>query len=83
MNTILSEYFTLGTSVKNKKDLTYCLFRSLTFPEISNTFLTDNICLFVTPENAGKIRTRVTPNTDTIYAVRKIHKYFRLKEQFE
>ena len=31
MNTILSEYFTLATSVKNKKNLKYCLFRSLTF----------------------------------------------------
>ena len=31
MNTILSEYFTLSTFVKNKKDLKYCLFRSLTF----------------------------------------------------
>ena len=40
MNTILSEYFTLGTSVKNKKDLTYCLFRSLTLLKTSNTFLT-------------------------------------------
>ena len=27
MNTILSEYFTLATSVKNKKDLKYCLFQ--------------------------------------------------------
>ena len=31
MNTILPEHFTLATSVKNKKDLKYCLFRSLTF----------------------------------------------------
>ena len=31
MITILSEYFTLATSVKNKKNLKYCLFRSLTF----------------------------------------------------
>ena len=43
MNTILPEYFTLDTSVKNKKDLKYCLFRSLTFLKTSNTFLTDNI----------------------------------------
>ena len=43
MNTILSQYFTLGTSVKNKKDLTYCLFCSLTFLKTGNANLTVNI----------------------------------------
>ena len=39
MNIILSEYFTLDTSVKNEKDLTYCLFHPLKFRKTSNISL--------------------------------------------
>ena len=43
MNSILSEYFTLATSIKNKENLKYCLFRPLTFLRTSNAFLIENI----------------------------------------
>ena len=62
--------------------------QALRFPAFGLNIRTPYLSVFISlysvrmRENAGKMRTRITPNTDSFYAVKIIRSYFPKKNDF-